>query len=139
MTSRRDESGLSLVECLVTVAILGIAFVSLLGGLGTSIFASDIHRKQATAETVLRSFAEHVKTATYVPCASTGSYVGSFTPADSNFTPSVTQVQLWNPATSAFDGVCSSGSDAGLQRISLRVASNDSRAVETVQIGKRRP
>lgn len=135
---RRDESGLTLIECLVTVVIMGLAFVALLGGLGTSIFASDIHRKQATSETILRSFAEHVKTATYVACASTSSYVGSFTAADPNYSPSVTLVELWNPTTSAFDGTCNSGSDSGWQRITLHVASNDGRATESVQIAKRK-
>ena len=136
---RRDESGLTLIECLVTVVIMGLAFVALLGGLGTSIFASDIHRKQATAETVLRTFAEHVKTETYVPCATTASYGTTFA-SESGYTASVTAVEWWNATSGAFDATaCTTATDPGLHRVTLRVKSSDDRATETVQIAKREP
>lgn len=68
------EAGLTLVELLVTVAIMGIAFAVLVGGLGTAVLGSDLHRKQAEVENMLRSFAESVKGGPYVPCAGPSSY-----------------------------------------------------------------
>jgi prepilin-type N-terminal cleavage/methylation domain-containing protein len=138
--AQRDESGLTLVECLVTVVIMGLAFVALLGGLGTSIFASDVHRKQATAETVLRSFAEHVKTEAYVPCAGSSTYGGSFSTSATGYSPSVTAVAWWNATSGAFDATaCTTATDPGLQRLTLQVRSSDERATESVQIAKRKP
>jgi prepilin-type N-terminal cleavage/methylation domain-containing protein len=59
------ERGLSLIEVLVTVAILGLAFVTILGGMTVSIAGSDVHRKQATSQTVLRNLAEYLKSVPY--------------------------------------------------------------------------
>ena len=62
MTSpRRSEDGATLLEILMAVMVVGVAFVALLGGLGTSVISSDLHRKQAVAETTIRRYAEAVK------------------------------------------------------------------------------
>lgn len=68
---------------IVTVAILGVAFVVFLGGFGTAIFAADRHRKQAVVQASLRNFAEAVKSPTtpYVDCATPASYAQVFTPS----------------------------------------------------------
>ena len=71
---RAGEGGFTLIELLVTVAILGVAFATFVGGMGVSILASDFHRKQSTSQTVLRNFAEAIKAATYVGCATPVSY-----------------------------------------------------------------
>ncbi len=136
----RHEGGLSLIELLVTVAILGIAFVSILGGMSTSIIASDIHRKQAIGQTVLRSYADALKRAAYEDCATSSSYATVvITPPAGFDTPVITDVDHWTPDSNpvAFQDACPS-TDAGIQRITLSVQSSDSRAVETVQILKRR-
>jgi prepilin-type N-terminal cleavage/methylation domain-containing protein len=128
------QAGFSLVELLVTVAILGTAFTVFVGGMGTSIVASDYHRTQTTAEAVLRTFAETVKSRTtpYVPCAT--SYTGPATP--SGYTASVTAIAYWNGT--AYVASCPA-TDRGLQRISLRVDAANGRDVETVDIVKRTP
>lgn len=59
------EAGETLAEVLVAVAILGIAVAALLGGIGASATGSDVHRKQATAETVLRGYAEAIEAASF--------------------------------------------------------------------------
>lgn len=65
------EAGFSLIEVLVAVTILGIAFTALLGAMATSIHTSDLHRQQAEVQAVLGSAVERVKSpeTDRVPCA----------------------------------------------------------------------
>lgn len=132
------QAGSTLVEVLVAVVILGTAFAAILGGMSTSSIASDIHRKQATAETVLRSLAEWVKAQPYRDCATTYSTSGFTVPA--GYGATITGVSYWSgdPSASDTDFSPSCGSDHGLQRVSLRVVSPNERASETVEILKRR-
>lgn len=140
-----DDAGLSLVEILITIVIVGIAFAAILGGMVTSITVSDVHRKQATADTVVRSGAEAVKdlTVAYVSCAGPSAYESALPAAPSGYTIHVTKVEYWDGDGTSTDpvkflGACPS-SDAGLQRITLVAGSGDGRATETVQILKRVP
>jgi hypothetical protein len=50
---------------LVTVMIVGITFAVFVGGMGTSIVASDYHRKVAVGQASIRNFAEAVKSAPF--------------------------------------------------------------------------
>jgi type II secretory pathway pseudopilin PulG len=139
-----SEEGVTLVEILVTVMILGVAFVTLVGGMSSAMIASDIHRKEATAGAALRSYAEAIKGAGYTNCATPATYapasVGYVQPAAS--TAGVTSVEYWqvdssDPNTGSFNGTCTT--DQGLQRISVQVTTSDGRATESVQILKRTP
>jgi type II secretory pathway pseudopilin PulG len=56
----RDERGETLVETLMTVAILGIAVLGLIGGLVMAVRASDQHHKEADGNAVLTAAAESV-------------------------------------------------------------------------------
>ena len=134
---RSTAAGATLVELLVTVAILGVMFVVFTGGTASSILGSDIHRKQAAAEAVLRSFAEAVKAEPYDQCAdgtALSSATGGAPPA--GYTKATPAVKAWNGA--AFVD-CPTADTQGLQLVSLEVRSDDGRAVETVDVLKRRP
>jgi Tfp pilus assembly protein PilV len=140
---RRDEAGTTLVEVLMTVAILGIAVVAIVAGMGTSIIGTDHHRKQAQAQTVLLSAADAVKSQTvnpYQACATTTSYAaGGGVSLPAGWTPSavtVRSVTYWNG--SAFASSCAAP-DSKLQLIEIEVASPDGRATESVAIVKRNP
>ena len=93
----RGERGETLLELLMTVSIMGIAFIGILAGIGTTFMAGDSHRQNATAETVLRSYAERIKDPVdvpYVKCATTASYptpIGFSLPAG-GWSTSVTSV-----------------------------------------------
>jgi prepilin-type N-terminal cleavage/methylation domain-containing protein len=151
------ERGETLVEILVTVAIMGICFVAILLGVTTAYTATDTHRQESTAEGVLRSYAERIKdqNLTYIDCTSNPSpgpaYLAAAEAASggllpvSGFTPSVTNVTYWdgqqtgsgaqNPAF----GACGVG-DNGVQRISIQVVSphGPHGATESMTIVKRR-
>ena len=60
-TTRSSEAGETLVEVLMTVAIIGIAMVSILAGIGASIRFSATHRTAAGSGVALASAAEAVK------------------------------------------------------------------------------
>ena len=55
------DTGETLVELIIAVAIMGIAVVAIVGGMATFILMSDVHRKQASAGANVRNYAEAVK------------------------------------------------------------------------------
>ncbi|HVF74898.1 MAG TPA: prepilin-type N-terminal cleavage/methylation domain-containing protein [Acidimicrobiales bacterium] len=126
----RDESGLTLVEVLVTVMIMGIAFTVLLGGMGTSVLSSGLHEKQAKVEVEVRRFAELVKQRPY---EASGTYAGAYT-APAGFSASMP-----TPA------VCRNGQGhvapcdepKVVQLLTLSVASDGGDVTETVEVSKR--
>jgi prepilin-type N-terminal cleavage/methylation domain-containing protein len=118
---RRDgarDDGLTLVELLVTVAIMGIAFSAIVAGMFMYTTSATSHRDQAEAQLQLREFAERVVVAPYVDCkpAYDDAYVA---PAGSVRSSVVT---LWNPLTSAFDIPAAAGcTDPKLQRVTITI------------------
>ena len=143
------DAGSTLVELLMTVLILGVVFVVILGGMMTGLVASDLHRKQATSETVIRSYAEAVKAAPYSVCAAPAAYAapaaGYSVPVglSPTYSVSVVSVRYWQPggATGSFVGSLAScpGADNNLQSVTLKVVSSDGRDAETLQVVKRKP
>ena len=59
------EKGFSLIETTAALAILGIAAVAFLGGVGTSLKAVSINEEQATAQSLIISEIEYVKRCAY--------------------------------------------------------------------------
>ena len=147
---RRGEDGMSLAEVLVAVAILGVAVAVIVGGLAQATSSADRQRKHATADTALKSFAEHIKlrltTGAYVQCPATtvSSYqsLPGWT-APTGYTVTVESVKYWNG--SAFADACpaavapSTERDQGAQLLKLSAVSSDSRAKESVEIVVKRP
>ena len=135
LVGRRGEQGTTMVELLVAVAILGVAFVSILGGMATSITASDIHRKQADGLALVTRNAEAVKAAPYVACAGPAAYEAALSVA-SGYSVSVTAVAFLDGA--GFVTTCTT--DPGIQRVSLEAkATSGTEGVETVDVIKRKP
>lgn len=135
----RGEEGTTLVELLVAVAILGIAFVAILGGMLTSVTASDVHRRQADGLALLTRQAEAVKAMAYVPCAGPAVYQALLA-VTSDYTVSVTAVAYLN--TGAFVSTLTTcpASDSGIQRVSLKAQSTSgTEGAETIDVIKRKP
>ncbi len=154
---RRGEDGFSLVEVLVSLTILGIAFVAIMGGMLMVQKGSDIHRKQAIAQTTLSTAAESVKQSTYLACTSaTWTSTASYSPSasvDMSATgwsaAKVSKLRRWNDATGTFVdwwngspaavAPCPAAGDGGLQEVTLSVASLDGRDTESISVVKRAP
>jgi type II secretory pathway pseudopilin PulG len=140
---RDSSSGETLVELLVAMSILGVAVVALVSGIGTSVLVSDVHRKEATAGAVVRTYGEAIgaavdaSTSGYdTTCAGVSAYMspaGFVSP--SGFTAKVTGISYWNGT--AFVSTCSA--DVGVQKLSLLASSTDSRAKESLTVVIRMP
>lgn len=136
------DRGETLIEVLVAVAIMSVAVVAVVGGLVTCVLVTDIHRKQAVAGGAVRDYAEAIENTVaaggYVACASTTSYAsptGFAAPA--GYTRSVVAGSLRYFSGGAWQAGC--GTDTGLQRLTLQVASDDGRAREQLMVVLRRP
>jgi len=127
----RGEAGESLAELLVAIAILGIAIVVIVGGLGNAILVSTLHRNQATAGAVARNAAETLKDRK-LAWSSSGSY--TVTSSAPGFSVSVT-ARCWNGDSPATFAGCPNG-DQGLQQLSVTASGNG--ASEAVTVLKRK-
>jgi hypothetical protein len=125
------------VELLVTVVIMGAAIVALVAGVATAVASSDTHRQDATAEGVMRSYAERVQNAPYVECA-TG-YTSGYTVPSGGWTATITSIQYLQSDGSSYGSTCSP--DLGAQQITLHVVSPHTKngADQTLVIVKRKP
>jgi prepilin-type N-terminal cleavage/methylation domain-containing protein len=143
--SVRAEAGVTLIEVMVTIAIMGIGFTALLGCLAGTFTAGDQGRKVAVAQVVARKYADALGTATYVNCAVAGDYAAALASPPTGFAVQVTGVEYWNGDATATFGTsqsgCSSAGDQGAQRLNLRVTQTDTLrgVVENVLVVKRSP
>ena len=72
---RRGERGVTLVEMLVTVAVMGAGIAAMLGGFAGAERSAAAARSQAALTDALRTAADEVTTAPYAPCAGIASGV----------------------------------------------------------------
>lgn len=147
---RRREVGETLVEVLVAVAILGLAGVALLAGMGLAAKASDIHRKETTGGAQVSAYAEDIQR--YVAndpsawdCAGalagtaySPTTVGFATPAGFS-DPTYTAAALNQNASGQIVTGSSCSPDSGLQLLTLSLASTDGGATERATFVLRRP
>jgi prepilin-type N-terminal cleavage/methylation domain-containing protein len=133
------QAGYTLSEVLIAVVILAVAITSIVGAIGSSMFATRVHRDIVTADVVARGYAEQLVNATYAPCATPASYPAMLgVPA--SFTASITSVKYWdgtstNPA--AFGTTCTA--DHGVQQMTIVARRTNGAGLQTLQIVKRSP
>lgn len=147
----RDERGETLVELLVSLAILGVAAVAILAGVFTSVKTSEIHKNEATGGAYVRSFAEAVQNSIddggfKENCTTAKTAYANVPVKDlpSGYVKEVALVETWNlPASPAADpvwGPCRNGDTT--QRVTLKVTTSGDathRATETLVVVLRRP
>jgi Tfp pilus assembly protein PilV len=145
------DAGVTLIEILMTVVLLGLAGVALLSGMATVSLGSDIHRKQTDAEVVLASAVERLKDpdVQHIPCADRAvpakidGYLAAARSASvpTGWDPATTiditsPVRYWNGAD--FGPTCYDTDALGhlltLQELTVEVRSPDGRAVESVTV-----
>lgn len=126
-----DARGETLIELLLTIAIMGIAVIGIVFGMGVAVKASDYDRKNGRVENLLRNYAETISAAQYVapPSYSTASN-------SQGDTASVTQALCWNANPDAV-GWVGCGPDTGVQQLTLQAQSTDGRSSKTLVIVKR--
>jgi len=101
------EQGLTLIETLGAIAVLGVVVSAFLNGLSTSSKAAMVADEQATAESLAISQMEWVKKADYAT-----TYNGTAVPSDSDYTGYTVDIT----ATTLDDGI---------QKITVTVERND--------------
>lgn len=139
-----DESGLSLVELLVTIAIMGIAFAVILGAVGGAHNASGLKRELALADVWARRYAEQLEELPYVPCARQRDYRSALRPAPgAPLRVRWRSIEYWdgNPDAgfSTTRSRCVRDGDHGLQRVRFTVegTARSRGVVETMVVVKR--
>lgn len=136
-----EDSGLTLLETLLAVMILGLAFAALMGALGSAVTLSEVHKTRAIAEDTLRNFAESVKDEGYKPRTScpgtTWSPPGDLDP---NAMVAVVGVDYWNGDSPATFSASCAGPDNGLEGVTLTATATLSglETIESVRILLRR-
>lgn len=132
---RNHDAGFSLVECLITVALLGMSIVAIVGALGTAAATSGVQGRQAEADAALRNAAELVKSQAYLACPTPPTYSVTGATPSTEITIAIEQVEHWNG--SSFQDACPV-LDGGFQRITLQATAggNFERDLEMI---KRRP
>jgi type II secretory pathway pseudopilin PulG len=131
VTRASRDAGETLIEIVISIAIMGIAFVALMGGMLTAVSMSTLHRQQADAQLQLVSALEQVKSAPYVDCAINTTY-----PRPAGVTNEI--VEYWNGidfGTTCYDA---SVTYYSTQRITVTVKSDDGRVTRSETILKRR-
>ena len=143
MTRAAREAGATLIEVLVAVVIMGLAFVVIIGGIGTAILGSDLQQQRTSIDAALHSAAEQIS---YMACPPGGEphYQSQLAGVVTDGVAlSVTEVSYWkknpDPALDAF--VAGPTCIDGLHLLRLSAASTSSRATspETLEVVKRRP
>lgn len=108
-TYTRRESGTTLLETLVALAILGTIVVIFLGGIIGTTKAASLADEQTTAESLAQSQMEWTQNATYIP--STTQYTPAALPDGKdyiNYSANIAATSLHNP-------------DDGIQKITVTI------------------
>jgi len=146
-----DERGETLIELIIAIAIMGIAFIGIIGAMSSGVVASATHRSQADARAVLIASVEKLKSSdtVYVNCATpaTASYVSAArsvaVPTEpATWTPAaiqITSITYWDGTTNTFGSSCQDVSAPlnRLQLIRMAVTSPENNTTESASFVKR--
>ena len=135
--AHHDESGFTLVEILVTIVIMSIAFVTLIEGIAVFFHSTTVRRATASLDTATRNYATALNNDAYVDCAS--SYAA--TPATG--TTGAVTIDYWNgdatPASFANRATCLANGEQGAQRLHLTLTDTETGQTDQLTIVKRKP
>ncbi len=158
---QRDDydQGISLIEILVAIVLIGTVVVATLGALRISILGGTVHRDHANAHAWLQSASDVLYAREKVDCSTTDPDGGKvailaqyqptvdIVPNPETWTNSqirLIDVQFWNATDTDSDGiveyrfgtVCQDTINLSLQRITLEVRSPNGRIIEQVELIK---
>jgi type II secretory pathway pseudopilin PulG len=129
LRNRQSEAGDTLIEILITVAVLGGCAVALIITFGTAISASADHRSLVSNATVLRNVEQAAyyqlalqPTPLFTACATTTSYSSINYGTPTGYTasmPASPGVEYWNATTNSFGSSCPAANAPQLITINL--------------------
>lgn len=143
MRAGRNDHGETLIEILLSVAILGVAMVALLAGMGTAVTTAGVNARQTGQVQGLQSFVQAVLDAPYVNCATTYAPAGYSDPSGYAVTVGSVRYQQvggWTLAGgSVYGGTCPAA-DQGSQQMTITIQKPDARVRdESLVVVKRNP
>jgi type II secretory pathway component PulJ len=134
-SDEHSEAGETLIETLLSTALMALVVVGIIGGLTTTVLGSKVHRQLADTNSVLVGVMEHLKSDAVprVQCAGTSTYQAAATsalPAATDWSGSISytiQYQTVNGGAAEFQGVCQDDGSSGLtlQLITLTATTDD--------------
>ncbi|MCU1346263.1 MAG: hypothetical protein JWL70_2529 [Acidimicrobiia bacterium] len=144
----RQDDGMSLVEVLVAIMLLGIGGVALMVGLATVIKSGRSHRGLAEDDVALvlaATAATDEAQVPYIPCATAAQYSSAaLRPVGWSASDlSVSAIQYWTgtgfqPSVAAcMDNDAAAGPFARLQLLTIRAVNPNGGAVHTINVVKR--
>lgn len=138
-TATRAQGGFTLVEVMVTVLIMSIAFVTILEGEAVFFHSTTVRHATASLDTGVRSYATALTNAAYVDCAS--SYSPSPGPAAG--TTAAVAIDYWNgdatPASFSDRATCLANGEHGAQRLTITLTDTATSQTDQLTIVKRKP
>ena len=146
MTHRpRHDGGFTLVEIVVTITLMAIAFAGILGALGMFSNSEYLQSGRAALDTQLRNSAEALAAAPYKACATPGDYTSVISEPAGYSLVTVT-VEYWygdlGPTLGAtFNATYNSGktpacTDTGLQRLTITLKRSADNLTDTLGVAK---
>ena len=137
MTAARSQGGFTLVEIMVTVVIMSIAFVTLLEGEAVFFHSTTVRRATASLDSASRNYATALTNAVYVDCAATYAVA-----APAGTTAAVT-IDYWNgdtaPASFGTRATCLANGDQGAQRLNVTLTDTETSQTDQLTTVKRKP
>jgi type II secretory pathway pseudopilin PulG len=138
------ERGETLLELVISLAILGIVVVAVFGSIMVAIHFSTVHRNEVKASDYLRSAAESIENVVATPangnpdgyvasCSAstlTTDYLAGYSTGDTNFHASITAVGLWTGTQ--FQTCTTNPNTTGLEQLTVQVVTTDGSVKETL-------
>lgn len=115
-----NEAGVTLIESLIALALVGIIAVTFLIGLSTASKATLITDKHATAESLVRTGMEYIKSQDYIDYNDPGHGSYALITPPTNYSILLTTTPV-DPST----GLSLPSGDLGIQKITLTVKLSD--------------
>lgn len=151
MAGRAGQSGVSLVETLVALVLVGTVVMAVTVGFQLTTRVAGETNERQRAQVALNSFSESVRQLDYLACGNGGSYTEAYENDQASagsgegddllsrgYSLHVTSVQFWSPGYPDLDGATPTCTvDPGAQLLTLQVSLGDSTV--TGEVVKRNP